>query len=403
MPHLEPLQPDAPQRVGSLGIFRAGAMAARHVESVLSWVAAALIVMAGAALIADVQEEAGAKRRRLPAEGVAKLTPAQEPRDLQYLRAAEPGRGRRALAPWQIPFAGWKDILWRTYAGVGEDRLLAIAAGVVFYSLLALFPAITAGVSIYALFANAGTIAGHISDLALLLPGGALDIVSEQVHRIVERGAEELTLGFVVGLGVAIWSANAGMKAIFDALNVIYDEDEHRGFIKLNLISLLFTTLSIAFVLVMVASAVVAPIAFKYVGLASNAGVIVAYGRWPALFVIGVLALAVLFRFGPSRQFAQWRWLSVGSVFAAAAWIIMSIAFSWYVANFGTYNATYGSLGAAIGMMMWMWLSIIVVLVGAELNSEIEHQTARDSTTGAPLPLGLRGATMADTVGEAQD
>jgi membrane protein len=153
----------------------------------------------------------------------------------------------------------------------------------------------------------------------------------------------------------------------------------------------------------MVASAVVAPIAFKYVGLASNAGVIVAYGRWPALFVIGVLALAVLFRFGPSRQFAQWRWLSVGSIFAAAAWIVMSIAFSWYVANFGTYNATYGSLGAAIGMMMWMWLSIIVVLVGAELNSEIEHQTARDSTTGAPLPLGLRGATMADTVGEAQD
>jgi membrane protein len=378
-------------------------MAARQVESVLSWVAAALIVMAGAALIADAQEEAGSKRRPLPAEGVAKLTPAQEPRDLQYLRASEPGRGRRALAPWQIPRAGWKDILWRTYAGVGEDRLLAIAAGVVFYSLLALFPAITAGVSIYALFANAGTIAGHISDLALLLPGGALDIVSEQVHRIVERGAEELTLGFVVGLGVAIWSANAGMKAIFDALNVIYDEDEHRGFIKLNLISLLFTTVSIAFVLVMVASAVVAPIAFKYVGLASNAGVIVAYGRWPALFVIGVLALAVLFRFGPSRQFAQWRWLSVGSIFAAAAWIVMSIAFSWYVANFGTYNATYGSLGAAIGMMMWMWLSIIVVLVGAELNSEIEHQTARDSTTGAPLPLGLRGATMADTVGEAQD
>jgi membrane protein len=378
-------------------------MAARQVESVLSWVAAALIVMAGAALIADAQEEAGSKRRPLPAEGVAKLTPAQEPRDLQYLRASEPGRGRRALAPWQIPRAGWKDILWRTYAGVGEDRLLAIAAGVVFYSLLALFPAITAGVSIYALFANAGTIAGHISDLALLLPGGALDIVSEQVHRIVERGAEELTFGFVVGLGVAIWSANAGMKAIFDALNVIYDEDEHRGFIKLNLISLLFTTVSIAFVLVMVASAVVAPIAFKYVGLASNAGVIVAYGRWPALFVIGVLALAVLFRFGPSRQFAQWRWLSVGSIFAAAAWIVMSIAFSWYVANFGTYNATYGSLGAAIGMMMWMWLSIIVVLVGAELNSEIEHQTARDSTTGAPLPLGLRGATMADTVGEAQD
>jgi membrane protein len=146
----------------------------------------------------------------------------------------------------------------------------------------------------------------------------------------------------------------------------------------------------------------VVPIVFKYVGLESGTAIIVRYGRWPALFVIGVLALLVLYRYGPSRESAQWRWLSVGGVFAAAIWMLASIAFSWYVANFGSYNATYGSLGAAIGMMMWMWLSIIVVLVGAELDSEIEHQTAQDSTTGAPRPLGRRGARMADTVGAAQ-
>jgi membrane protein len=325
-----------------------------------------------------------------------------DPLALQELRAAEPGRGRRAASPLQIPGAGWKDILWRTYQEIQNDRLLAIAAGVVFYALLALFPAITAGVSIYALFADAGTIGGHLAELSALLPSGAIDIVSEQVRRIVERGSEELTLGFAIGLGVAFWSANAGMKAIFDALNVIYCEDEKRGFIKLNLISMAFTLAAIGFVLTMFANVAVVPIVFKYVGLESGTAIIVRYGRWPALFVMGVLALLVLYRYGPSRESAQWRWLSVGGVFAAAVWMLASMAFSWYVANFGNYNATYGSLGAAIGLMMWMWLSIIVVLVGAELDSEIEHQTAQDSTTGVPLPLGRRGARMADTVGAAQ-
>jgi membrane protein len=321
---------------------------------------------------------------------------------LQRRRASEPGRGRHAESPAHVPRQGWKDILWRTYREIQNDRLLAVAAGVVFYALLALFPAITAGVSIYALFADASTITGHIAELSALLPGGAIDIVSEQIRRIVERGSSELTFGFVVGLGIAFWSANAGMKAIFDALNVIYDEEEKRGFIKLNLISMLFTLSAIALVLAVFASVTVVPFALKYVGLESGTRLIISYGRWLGMFVVTVLALSVLYRYGPSRATARWQWISAGSVFAAAMWMITSIAFSWYVANFGTYNATYGSLGAVIGLMMWMWLSIIVVLVGAELNSEIEHQTARDSTTGAPVPLGTRGATMADTVGEAQ-
>jgi membrane protein len=324
----------------------------------------------------------------------------QEP--LQRKRASEPGRGRHAESPAHIPWQGWKDIFWRTVQEIQSDRLLAVAAGVVFYALLALFPAVTAGVSIYALFADAGTIAGHIGELSALLPGGAIDIVSKQIRSIVQRGSSELTFGFIFGLGVAFWSANAGMKAIFDALNVIYDEEEKRSFIKLNLISLLFTLSAIALVLAAFASVTVIPFVLKYAALEGGTRFIIGYGRWLGMFVVTVLALSVLYRYGPSRATARWHWISVGSVFAAVLWMITSITFSWYVANFGTYNATYGSLGAAIGMMMWMWLSIIVVLVGAELNSEIEHQTARDSTTGAPLPLGMRGAAMADTVGEAQ-
>lgn len=370
-------------------------MSAAHTDRRFSTLAAALVMAAGVAWAVR------AKMHEPQSGGIAKPTPAQEPLATQRVRALEAGRGRRAASPLHLPWAGWKDVLRRTYHEIQDDRLLAIAAGVVFYSLLALFPAVTAGVSIYAMFADAGTISGHLAELSMLLPGGAIDIVSEQVKRIVQRGNDELTLGFAIGLGVAFWSANAGMKAIFDALNVIYDEDEKRGFIKLNLISMLFTIAAIGFVLTMFASVAVVPFVLKSIGLESSIGLVVGYGRWPALFVVGVVALAILYRFGPSRAPARWRWLSVGSIFAAAMWMVTSIAFSWYVANFGTYNATYGSLGAAIGMMMWMWLSIIVVLVGAELNSEIEHQTARDTTTGDARPLGLRGATMADTVGEA--
>jgi membrane protein len=317
-------------------------------------------------------------------------------------RISAVGRGRTAVSPLHIPRKGWKDILWRTFQEVQNDRLLAVAAGVVFYALLALFPAITAGVSVYALFADPGTITGHIERLSTLLPGGAIDIVSEQIRRIAQRARGELTFGFAAGLGIAFWSANAGMKAIFDALNVIYDEEEKRSFIRLNLISMLFTLSAMALVLAVFASVTVVPFVLNYVGLEGGTRFIIGYGRWAAMLIVAVAALSVLYRYGPSRAAARWQWISVGSVFAAVMWMITSIAFSWYVANFGTYNATYGSLGAAIGMMVWMWLSIIVVLVGAELNSEIEHQTARDSTTGAPAPRGRRGARMADTLGEAQ-
>jgi membrane protein len=324
-----------------------------------------------------------------------------EPAEWQKARAQQPGRGREAVTPWQIPLRGWKDILWRTYAQLNEDRLLAVAAGVVFYGLLALFPAITAFVSFYGLFASGATINQHLSVLAGVVPQGAFGIIEDQIARIVSKGDVKLSFGFVFGLGLALWSANAGMKAIMDALNVVYDEKEKRSFIMLNVISLCFTMGAIAAMLLGVAAVVVVPLVLAHFGLGTWSESLLALLRWPALMVLVLIGLSVLYRFGVSRREPKWRWVTGGGLFAAVAWLTGSALFSWYLGRFAPYDQTYGSLGAAIGLMMWMWLSVIVILFGAQLNSEIEHQTARDSTVGAEKPLGARGAAMADTVGAA--
>jgi membrane protein len=313
------------------------------------------------------------------------------------------GRGRRSKTPLQIPWKGWKDILWRTYERTGEDRLLAIAAGVVFFGLLAVFPAITALVSCYGLFANPSTIGDNLRTLALMLPEGSFTIVQDQIARVLAKGNTALGFTFLFGLALALWSANAGVKAVIDALNVVYEEREKRSFIKLNLLSLTFTAGGILALLLMVGAVVALPLLLNHLWLGSQSKLIVSLVRWPLLLAILLLALAILYRFGPSRREAQWQWLSVGAVAAALLWIAGSALLSWYLSNFGNYDATYGSLGAAIGLMMWMWMSAIIVLCGAELNSEIEHQTAADTTVGRPKPLGARGAVMADTLGAAQD
>jgi membrane protein len=314
---------------------------------------------------------------------------------------SRPGHGRLSSNPLKIPRAGWKDILWRTYAQIDEDRLLAIAAGVVFYGLLAVFPAITALVSCYGLFANPSTIGANLQTLSLMLPEGSFQIVQDQIARVLDKGNTALGATFLFGLGLAIWSANAGVKAVIDALNVVYEEREKRGFFRLNLVSLAFTSGGIAALLLMVGAVVALPLLLDHVGLAPESQTIVSLARWPLLFVFLLLALGVLYRFGPSRRAPRWEWLSVGTLAAALLWIAGSTLLSWYLSNFGNYNATYGSLGAAIGLMMWMWMSAIIVLCGAELNSEIEHQTALDSTVGHPKPPGARGAVMADTLGPA--
>jgi membrane protein len=369
-----------------------------RLENLASWFAASVLVAAGVIYALKLEDD---RTRPNTVKPPPRATPAQEPPTLQQRRAVERGRGRRAHMPHHIPWRGWKDILFRTYNEIQDDRLLALAAGVAFYSLIALFPAIAAGVSSYALFADAATISKHLAVAADIVPGGALDILRDEITRIAAKSDGRLTFGFLLGLGIALWSANAGMKAIFDALNIIYDEEEKRSLVWLNVVSLFFTICAIVGAGLAVTLVVVFPLLLAAFGVTSFDHPFVAYLRWPVLFALIILALGVLYRYGPSRRLAKWRWISVGSVFAALAWLLVSALFSWYLGNFANYNATYGALGAVVGLMMWMWLSTIVVLVGAELNSEIEHQTARDTTVGPEKPLGARGAVMADTVGAA--
>ena len=369
-----------------------------RIESMISWFAAA--VLTAAAVIYAMKRD---DSRHKAEAAFGSENPATEPLSLQEARARERGRGRKARTPMHIPWRGWKDIFIRTYHEVQNDRLLSLAAGVVFYSLVALFPAIAAGVSVYAFFSNTASIANHLSLAADIVPGASLDLLRDEITRIAGRNDGKLTFGFLLGLSIALWSANAGMKAIFDALNIIYDEEEKRGIVWLNLTSLFFTFCAIGGMLIALSAVVVFPLMLAAFGWSSlDAPLMIGILRWPLMFVLVIVALAILYRYGPSRRIAKWRWLSVGSVFAAVVWLAVSVLFSWYLGNFANYNATYGALGAVVGLMMWMWLSTIVVLVGAELNSEIEHQTAIDSTVGSPRPLGARGAVVADTIGPAK-
>ena len=314
--------------------------------------------------------------------------------------AADDGRGRSAEKPSDIPARGWKDILWRVYAGISDDRILANAAAVTFYALLALFPAIAALVSIYGFFADPASIQQHLDSMSGVLPGGAIDVIRDQLSRLAAEPRGTLGLSFLLGLIISLWSANGGIKALCDALNVVYEEKEKRSFFRLNAVTLGFTVAMIGFLIAALACIVALPVALNY--LPGFVGFVLNIVRWPVMLVLVALALACIYRYGPSRDEPKWRWISWGSALAALAWLGFSAVFSFYAGNFGTFNKTYGSLGAVIGFMMWMWLSVAVILVGAKLNAETEHQTARDTTEGTPQPIGTRRAKMADTVGQAR-
>jgi membrane protein len=316
---------------------------------------------------------------------------------------SKPNRGRSAENPSDIPLLGWKDIAWRIWTQVSDDRVLLIAAGATFYLLLALFPFLAAFVSIYGFVADPRTIADHIAFLGGVLPGGGMELIAGQLRSLAAQNETTLGVSAIFGILLAIWSANSGVKALFDGLNAVYGENEKRGFIKLNLVSLAFTfgaiLLGISFLFVVG----VVPAALSFLRLDTWADLLIRIGRWPIMLLAVVAALSLIFRYGPSREPAKIRWLTWGAGLAAVAWIAMSIGFSIYLQNFADYNATYGSLGAVIGFMVWTWLSVAIMLLGGELNAEMEHQTARDTTTKPKKPMGKRGARMADTIGKRAD
>ena len=314
------------------------------------------------------------------------------------LGLAEPGRGREASSPVAIPARGWRDIVWRTWQEVGRDRLPAVAGGITFYSLLAIFPAIGAFVSLYGLFGDVNAVSRHLQELATFLPAPVLSLLGEQMVRLTIQKPASLSLAFVASLLVSVWSANAGMQALIDGLNIAYGETEKRRFLARRALIYAFTFAAIVFLTLVTAILVALPLVIGALGL-WDWWVIPA--RWLAVLGLATLAFAVVYRMGPSRQPARWRWVRWGATAAALAWVGGSLGYSWFLNHVAHYDATYGSLGAVVGFMMWIWVSAMVVLVGAELNAEIEHQTAVDSTTGPPRPLGQRGAVMADTVGQA--
>jgi membrane protein len=277
-----------------------------------------------------------------------------------------------ADSPAEVSAKSWKKIIQRTVTEFTDDRIPAVAAGSAFYALLALFPALGVFVSLYGLFGDLEGAQRQIAAFHGVLPAGGVSVLSDQITRLALTSHASLGLTFFVSLVFSIWTSNAGMKGLIGGLNVAYECHERRSFIMLNLISLGFTAAALLFSIAAMAAVVAAPQVLSWLGLKALADASLL--RWPALFVVAVGALSLLYRFAPARPRARWRWITPGGVLAAAAWMGMSVGFSFYVGHFGTYDHTYGSLGAIVGFMTWIWLSLTIVLLGAEFNSELEDQ-----------------------------
>jgi membrane protein len=320
---------------------------------------------------------------------------------LRYVRDEGVDRGRGAETPREVPLRGWKDVAVRVKEQIKGDDVPLLAAGVAFFALLALVPTLVALVSVYGLVADPADIQRNIEDVLSAAPTEVRELVSSQLETIVESEPSGLRVGAIIGLLVALWSASSGVKHLIGAINVAYDEDEGRGFLKLRGLALAMTLGGILLLAVAVAALVVLPSALDDSGSTGVARTTLLVVRWPIFALIALVALAVIYRWAPDRDRPKWRWTSAGAVFATVVWVIASIGFSIYTANFGNYNETYGALGAIVVVMLWLFITAYVVIAGAELNAELERQTVVDSTAGPSRPLGERDAYAADTVGPA--
>jgi len=287
-------------------------------------------------------------------------------------------------------------VLQRVWGEVGKDNMSIIAAGCAFYALLALFPAITALVAIYGLVADPAIIEQQISTLGAVMPKEAVDLLNVQAHAVAATGPTKLSWGAALALLLALYGATSGVKTLFEALNIAYEQEERRGFLRLNLAAFAFTLAAVVGVATAIAVIVGVPAALRFLPLGPLAAWAVRIVSWLLLAALVVVGIGLLYRFGPSRAPARWRWITPGSLAAAGLWLAASVAFSFYAARFGAYNQTYGALGGVIILLVWLWLGAFAVLLGAELNAELELQTGGDTTTGAPLPKGERDAYVAD-------
>jgi membrane protein len=308
--------------------------------------------------------------------------------------------GIHAEKPTEIPWAGWKQIVKRAWAENKADNMPIIAGGVAFFGFLSIFPALIALLSLYGLVATPETVARQVESLSAQLPESAAQIIEEQLNAIVANSGSALTVGLIVSILAALWSASGGVGNLITAVNLAYDEVETRNFVKLKLMSLGLVLASIVFVLITFGLVAVVPAVLDALPLGVVGTILAQVVRWVLLLAVFAGALAVLYRVAPDRDAPRFSWVSLGAVVVTVVWAIVSVGFSLYVDNFGSYDKTYGAIAGVIVLMLWLYLTCYLVLLGAEINSEAEHQTAHDTTRGEPEPMGERDATMADTLPE---
>jgi membrane protein len=301
-------------------------------------------------------------------------------------RTAARDRGPRATRPSQRPAHGRSDLLLRVKEAARDDNLSLLAAGVAFFALLALVPALVALVSLYGLFADPADVQRQVEDTTRALPQEARALVVQQLESVVESSSTGLGLTALAGLALSLWSSSSAIKHLIEAINTAYDGSEQRGFVKLRGLSLLLALGAIAFFV-----------------LGDTGRTVLNLLRWPVLVAAMIVGLAIVYRVGANRDGAEWRWVSWGAVFATAGWLVASLLFSFYTSRFGSYNETYGSLGAVIVLMLWLFVTALLVLLGAELDAEMERRGAHETTVGPDRPVGTRAARTADEVEPALD
>ena len=306
--------------------------------------------------------------------------------------------GAQADKPTEVPARGWWQILRRAWAESKKDQVPLLAAGVAFYSFMALFPAMIAAITLYGLVADPATVARQADKLTSAMPSDAASLVTRQMKALADSPHQSLGLGLVIALLLALWSAAGGVGNIVTAINIAYDEEENRGFVRRKLLSLGLTLGAILFVVVAIALVGVAPAVLHSLVGGGPARWGFEVIRWVALLAGISLALAVLYRYAPDRDEPQFRWVSVGAAVASVIWLVASLGFSLYVAHFSSYSKTYGALAGVVVLLLWLWITNFIVLLGAEVNAEAEQQTARDTTRGPERPLGERGAVKADSL-----
>ena len=311
-------------------------------------------------------------------------------------------RGRDADTPTDIPSEGWKDIGLRVKDALAADHVALVAAGVAFYALLAIFPAITALMALGGLVLEPAQVTAQLEILTGMIPQQAAQIILDQAVAVAGSEQGGLGLAFVAALGLAVYSASKGVGSLMEGLNIAYGEDEKRGFIKRLMWTLGLTVFLIVGLLLGLVAALAVPAVLSFLTLPDWVETVLSIGRWVILALMTVFGLAIIYRFGPSRDNATWSWLSPGAVAACVIWIVTSVGFSIYVSNFASYNESFGSMAGVIILLLWLWISAFIVLMGAELNAEMEAQTRADTTVGPDEPMGTRGARKADNLGKAE-